>query len=416
MKKIFLIGMMLCVTSVNLYSQWITKDTGLNRRFMCTALVDSATCYLGGDNEVLLKTTDRGNSWISSSILSLNNITFHSLFFLDKMHGWGVTYAYDQYSNRTGKIVCTTNGGKIWAEQIVLNGYVLHSIYFVDTLRGWAVGSNGFVLNTTDGGKNWYGQTLSASWLYSVYFINNQTGWIVGNIEGSIFKTTDGGVNWLPINTQDSTWYFSVNFINQDTGWAAGINGTIIKTVDGGQLWQQENTNTNAELRKIYFQNPDTGWVVGLGGVLLNTKNGGDTWQKIQTGTNLNLYSVSVADNFIWVAGDSGLVMRGRTDLLNVTSISSNHSNIISQYEIGQNYPNPFNPSTIINYEIPKSSLVTLKVYDVLGREVATLVNEEKQAGRYNVTFNASKYSSGVYFYRITAGDFSQIKKMVLLK
>ncbi len=89
---------------------------------------------------------------------------------------------------------------------------------------------------------------------------------------------------------------------------------------------------------------------------------------------------------------------------------------IPQKYYLSQNYPNPFNPASIINYEIPKSSLVTLKVYDVLGREVATLVNEEKQAGRYNVTFNASKYSSGVYFYRITAGDFSQIKKMVLLK
>ncbi|MGA8265493.1 MAG: T9SS type A sorting domain-containing protein, partial [Ignavibacteriaceae bacterium] len=89
---------------------------------------------------------------------------------------------------------------------------------------------------------------------------------------------------------------------------------------------------------------------------------------------------------------------------------------IPQKYYLSQNYPNPFNPSSIINYEIPKSSLVTLKVYDVLGREVATLVNEEKHTGRYNVTFSASKYSSGVYFYRITAGNFSQIKKMVLLK
>ena len=88
----------------------------------------------------------------------------------------------------------------------------------------------------------------------------------------------------------------------------------------------------------------------------------------------------------------------------------------IGYFSLSQNHPNPFNPSTVINYEIPKASIVRLKVYDVLGREVATLVNEEKPAGRYNVTFDASKYSSGIYFYRITAGDFSQIKKMVLLK
>ncbi len=99
-----------------------------------------------------------------------------------------------------------------------------------------------------------------------------------------------------------------------------------------------------------------------------------------------------------------------------VTAVSSNGNYSLSSFKLSQNYPNPFNPSTIINYEIPTSSLVTLKVYDLLGREVTTLVNEIKPAGKYNITFDASKYSSGVYFYRIEAGEFSQIKKMVLLK
>ncbi len=96
--------------------------------------------------------------------------------------------------------------------------------------------------------------------------------------------------------------------------------------------------------------------------------------------------------------------------------IKDSKNTLPQNYFLSQNYPNPFNPSTTINYEIPKSSLVILKVYDVLGREVATLVDEEKPAGRYNITFDASKYSSGVYFYRISAGGFSLIKKMVLLK
>ena len=416
MKNFFYIVILFCFLSINLHSQWSKKETGFNKRFICSAILDTNTCYIGGDNEVLLKTTDSGNSWNSSSIISLSSITFHSLFFVDKMHGWGVTYAYDQYNDRTGKIVSTKDGGKTWAEQFIVNGYVLHSVYFVDTLKGWVVGSSGLVLNTTDGGKTWNGQSISPYWLYSVYFINNQTGWIVGNIEGSIFKTTNGGINWLPINTQDSAWYYSVDFINPDTGWAAGDSGTVIKTVDGGQNWQQQSTNTNSELRKIYFQNPDTGWAVGLGGVLLSTKNGGYTWQKLQTGTTIDLYSVSVANDFIWVVGDSGLVLTGRTDQLNVTGINGKPNGIINQYEINQNYPNPFNPSTTIKYEIPKASLVKIKVYDILGRQVAELVNNEKPAGRYTVTFDASKYSSGVYFYRITAGDFSQIKKMVLLK
>jgi len=81
-----------------------------------------------------------------------------------------------------------------------------------------------------------------------------------------------------------------------------------------------------------------------------------------------------------------------------------------------QNYPNPFNPSTTIKYELPKSSMVRLSVYDILGREVSVLVNERKSAGSYEVKFDAAGLSSGVYIYRLQAGDFVQAKKFVVLK
>jgi hypothetical protein len=89
---------------------------------------------------------------------------------------------------------------------------------------------------------------------------------------------------------------------------------------------------------------------------------------------------------------------------------------IPNTFRLGQNYPNPFNPSTTIKYGLPKNSFVTLKVYDILGREVTTLVNENKMAGTYQVNFNASNLASGIYFYTIKAGDFSQTKKMLLVK
>jgi hypothetical protein len=93
-----------------------------------------------------------------------------------------------------------------------------------------------------------------------------------------------------------------------------------------------------------------------------------------------------------------------------------NGKEIIKEFELSQNFPNPFNPNTTIRYQIPKSGNVTLKIYDVLGAEVTTLVNEEKVAGKYEVSFNASKLASGVYIYRIQAGDFISSKKMILLK
>lgn len=85
-------------------------------------------------------------------------------------------------------------------------------------------------------------------------------------------------------------------------------------------------------------------------------------------------------------------------------------------YDLAQNYPNPFNPSTTIRYQIPQDGIVTLKIYDILGSEVATLVNEEKVAGKYEVNFNASSLASGVYIYKIQAGSFINSKKMLLLK
>ncbi|MEZ4689157.1 MAG: T9SS type A sorting domain-containing protein [Ignavibacteria bacterium] len=98
------------------------------------------------------------------------------------------------------------------------------------------------------------------------------------------------------------------------------------------------------------------------------------------------------------------------------TSISELNSQLPDDYSLSQNYPNPFNPVTTINFSIPKQGLVSLKVYDIAGKEIMTLVNEQKSAGNYKVSFDGVNLSSGAYFYRIESGDFSQVKRMILLK
>lgn len=122
----------------------------------------------------------------------------------------------------------------------------------------------------------------------------------------------------------------------------------------------------------------------------------------------------------IWVTDfDNNRVLR--FDVSTLTGIDeSNATPVLTNYFLGQNYPNPFNPSTRIQYAIRSTQFVTLKVYDVLGKEVVTLVNEDKSAGNYEVEFNISviknQASSGIYFYQIKAGDFIQTKKMALIK
>jgi hypothetical protein len=90
--------------------------------------------------------------------------------------------------------------------------------------------------------------------------------------------------------------------------------------------------------------------------------------------------------------------------------------NIPEKYSLAQNYPNPFNPATTISYQVPSVSNVRLIVYDVLGKEIATLVNEQKSPGKYSVAFNASRFSSGMYFYKLSAGSFTETRKMILTK
>ncbi len=86
------------------------------------------------------------------------------------------------------------------------------------------------------------------------------------------------------------------------------------------------------------------------------------------------------------------------------------------QFELSQNYPNPFNPSTTINFSIPQSSIVTLKVFNTLGQEVKTLINQNMESGVHSISFDASELNSGIYFYRLDAGQFSEVRKMTLIK
>jgi hypothetical protein len=128
----------------------------------------------------------------------------------------------------------------------------------------------------------------------------------------------------------------------------------------------------------------------------------------------------SVGDTMVTARVDDG---RGRNDTQTYTlhihptvGIDSETNQVPQQYALHQNYPNPFNPTTTINYQIPELSFVTLKVFDVLGSKVATLVNEEKAAGTYDIELNAVNLPSGIYFYKLQAGDFVETKKMVLMK
>jgi len=185
----------------------------------------------------------------------------------------------------------------------------------------------------------------------------------------------------------------SVHFINQNNGIVVGNSGTILKTTNAGINWTSLSSGTTNSLLSVSFIDIDNGWVVGLDSTILHTTNGGVTFIEEEP---------------------------------NPTQPNS--------FLLSQNYPNPFNPSTKIKFTIPtgdnplwggeRGGLTTLKIYDILGREVATLVNEQKPAGEYEIEFNSGNFpsrqgsalTSGIYFYQLKSGNYIETKKMILLK
>ena len=179
-----------------------------------------------------------------------------------------------------------------------------------------------------------------------------------------LLRTTNSGVNWINLSAGTSNPLNSVYYVGNTSVYAAGINGTILKSTNGGVNWHGQNSGTNNILHCIYFVNLNTGYVVGVSGTILKTTDGGE--------------------------------------LVGIKPISEE---IPQKFFLSQNYPNPFNPATKIKFSIPdvrSSNLdVRLVIYDIMGKEAASLVKEKLSPGNYEIVWDAGNYSSGIYFYKL---------------
>ncbi len=219
-------------------------------------------------------------------------------------------------------------------------------------------------------------------------------------LKGSIDAFGAWGGNWAVADTADSV------VGTPKTMWALNDDGKNGDDVAGDHIWSL-TMNLPAGTPSGY-----TEYKFGCNYPGVDTVNGGSSYLDNEMKANVN--------HFFNIAAGAPIVLNnifGVQDSVSAfTAVKKENSNIPNKFNLSQNYPNPFNPSTVINYSIPKSQMVMLKIYNILGQEVATLVNQEQVAGNYKVTFDASRLSSGVYFYSIKTGNFSAVKKMMLLK
>ena len=293
----------------------------------------------------------------------------------------------------------------------------------------YAVGDSGTIIKSTDLGESWFSLPIITAFnLYEVQCSEDGTILVFGE-KTAAFKSTDGGNTWSEMNLYGGLNNFLQSggpdiyasfFLNPDIGYVFGEFGAIFYTSNGGNNWQPGIVPDFDRINTAYFISPDSGMVAGDNGKVRFTINGGATWVEdtsVSKLTSNNINQILIIDTSIAVlVGDGGTVIFVARDSTALTSVDT-YDEIVAEYQLYHNYPNPFNPSTIIEYSLPQYGYVTLKLYDMLGREIATLVNEEKSAGNYKFEFNAGGLASGIYYYHITVGnEFVETRKMVLLR
>lgn len=437
MKKIILLSSLVLIRVNYVLPQWVQQPFPTSETLWKVRFVDSLNGWVLG-HQFVYKTTDGGSTWIPQ------DTSMGAGFALSVLDANVAFYANYPGSTPSRGIRRTTDGGTTW--QTVGTAQLYYTDFkFVTQETGYAVGgtipeSHPFVRKTTDGGTSWTTLwTGTGSFEFeAVSFPNQMKGWAV-TYDAIIFHTTNGGVTWEP---QDSIrppafgWLpvRDIFFLTADSGWAVGgvaSNMLTARTVDGGENWLY-TTTVGSSLREVLFLNNSLGWFVrAINGApfVARSTDGGVTWvtQYPDPYTGNGFESISMAnENLGWAVGHPSTIYK--TTNGGVVTVDETPPGSPDRFTLRQNYPNPFNPATTIQYGLPYNSRVRLTIYNILGQEVKTLIDESQSARYHSVQWDGTNkkgapVTSGIYFYRIEAtgpteakSTHIQAKKMVLMR
>ena len=318
-----------------------------------------------------------------------------------------------------GAILRTEDGWKTWIKPFVDTIGFAGVGKFASADYVYAGGLN-TIIKSTDSGLTWayiQPQGLEFGRISDISVIDTNIVYAISS--ENLLKTEDGGINWQEMALPDlSVRYWQVKFLTENYGWITGEFRTIYLTTDGGKSWINQSPPVDYDAFSQFDALDElTAAAASSAGAIFWTTDGGVTWveQVPKEIYSLIMDIQIVTDSVAYAVGWYGTMLKTTTG--GITWIEEEKdSEIPVDYELEQNYPNPFNPSTTIKFQLPKDGIVTLRVYDILGNEVTTLINEKKVPGRYEVNFNPSQLASGVYVYKLQAGEFTSSKKMILIK
>ena len=418
----------------NAQGHWERIPSPTDKLLRYVFFVDSANGWAAGAEGQIIHTSNGGDSWeIQNSTVSTSIV---GLFFLDVNTGWALTWS-DTPPFKT-IVLKTTNSGSEWtANDFPAQNVFMRTIFFFDEQNGWIGGTN--IMGTTDGGTTWFeanvdSNLVSGTPVFSFNFYSRQYGFATGGFRdfaGVVWRTTDFGASWQATGIAPDPIYEifiadSLNLISLSGDPEGFFSIGLVKSTDAGDTWSFDDINSFGVVFSIKFRTRWEGWAAA-GPKFLLTTDGGNFWSEVETPDSTTIFNISIPDlSSGFAVGDSGVILKY---IPPPVSVDDENNVLPDDFVLYQNYPNPFNPVTKIRYTIgpPLGStfvkggkfggvFVNLKVYDVLGNEIATLVNESKPAGIYEVEFDAEGLTSGIYYYQLRTGSFVQTKKMVYLR
>jgi photosystem II stability/assembly factor-like uncharacterized protein len=372
----------------------------------------------------IIISSNGGNNWISDVYSTSGSID--DIKMLNPLTGF--------ICGASGRFAKTTNGGMTWDNSLSGNPAIsdpeCNGIDFVNSTTGWIVG--GFrgvgaymkISKTTNGGVNWTQQAYyQGSGVYcgmKIKMYDANTGYMSDNM--NILKTTNGGNNWivLPNPAPYLTAYPTIGIADAVNAFTGSSNSEVYATSNGGATWDSLNFPVNAgAIICMDWYNNQTGCVGGVIGIVGKTTNRGQTWQ-ISNNGGYSIKGIKMVhpDTIFAVAGNSvgAQIFKYSKGLVSGGFIYEHK--LPSEFSLKQNYPNPFNPVTTIEFDLPKQGNITIKIFDIAGREYFTDIrNLRLNPGNYKMNFDGSMLSSGMYFYSLIVNDnIVDTKKLVLLK